>query len=442
MQMRNDELPAVFSACRGFTLWVGFSGGADSTAALLLTCDAAAKLDASVVAVHFNHHLRGAASDAEAEAAAKFASELGVEFRCFDLHPEAGPGVEARARAMRLAVWRELAGNRPDAAVVLGHHRDDRVENLFLRLTRGANASGLTGLRPDTVVDGVRFLRPLLRYGRAEVEAFLRARGVTAWAEDASNLDPDAAFRNALRNRILPELYAGHPGSREGVAAALDALEEEAEFLESEAALRMAEGDPADIVFWQSLPPALTGRCLRAFLLQKTGMDVTPNRAGILRWRRTAAEGADAVVPLAGGVRLRLAAGRVDIDRDAPPDAAWRWREQAELRWGGWLLSVADHTGPLGELGADAAEFDPDALPEVLTVGAPREGEKMTVFGSKRRVKIKTLRIDRKVPAFPHPPVVRGPDGEALWVPRVRRSAAAPVRPGGPCVRFFAKKAE
>ena len=440
--MRNDELPSVFSACRGFTLWVGFSGGADSTAALLLTCDAAAKLDASVVAVHFNHHLRGAASDAEAEAAARFARERGIEFRLVDLHPAPGSGVEAKARAMRLAVWRTLAGNRPDAAVVLGHHRDDRIENLLLRLTRGANASGLTGLRADTVVDGVRFLRPLLRYGRAEVEAFLRERGVSAWAEDASNLDPDAAFRNSLRNRVLPELYAGHPGSREGIAAALDALEEEADYLEAEAARRMAEGDPAEVGFWQTLPPALTGRCLRLFLSELLGADVTPNRAGILRWRRMAAAGSDAIVPLAGGVKLRLAAGRVDLDRDPPPDTVWRWREQPELRWGGWILSAGEYAGSPEELGEDAAGFDPGALPETLTVGVPREGEKMTVFGSKRRVKIKTLRIDRKVPPFPHPPVVRSPDGEALWMPRVRRSDLALVRPCGPCVRFFAKKAE
>ena len=56
------------------TFLVGFSGGADSTAALLLLHERMEKGN-RLIAVHFNHHLRGAESDAEAENAARFAAE-------------------------------------------------------------------------------------------------------------------------------------------------------------------------------------------------------------------------------------------------------------------------------------------------------------------------------------------------------------------------------
>ena len=66
---------SIFSHFRG-TLLVGFSGGADSTALLLLATRGAAQSGSEVIAVHFNHHLRGAESDQEAvEAELKTARE-------------------------------------------------------------------------------------------------------------------------------------------------------------------------------------------------------------------------------------------------------------------------------------------------------------------------------------------------------------------------------
>ena len=137
----------ILQKWRGRELFVGFSGGADSTAALLFTVDAAAELDIKVTAVHFDHGLRGAESAAEAEAAREFAAKRDIPFRQIDLHldPE-GCDLENRARQARLAVWKQLTADSPGSAVVLGHHADDRVESLFLRLARGSNVSGLISM--------------------------------------------------------------------------------------------------------------------------------------------------------------------------------------------------------------------------------------------------------------------------------------------------------
>ncbi|MCI5778505.1 MAG: tRNA lysidine(34) synthetase TilS [Lentisphaeria bacterium] len=439
--MRTDDLQAIFSSCRNFRVWAGFSGGADSTAALLLAHDAAKRVGFDLTAVHFHHHLRGKAADDEAENAAKFARKLGVKFLRRDLRPAPGPGMEARARELRLAVWRELAGNRPDAAVVLGHHRDDRVENLFLRLARGSGSGGLTGLRPDTVVFGVRFLRPLYMMRREEVEAFLRSRGVTRWAEDASNRGTDT-FRNRLRNRLLPEFYAAHPGCREAVAQALETLTLEAEFLDAEAAARLESSDPAAVDFWRQLPPALLGRALRKFLSDRGGTDLPVNRQGLRRFQAAVAAGGSRIVPLDGGRTVRLSGGRVLPDAPVPPDVRWHWRREAVLRWGNWRFTAELTAGSPEGTALDAACFDPESLPETLSVGAPRDGETMRIFGTGREVKIKTLRVDRNVPAFPAPPVLRDPSGRALWLPGIRHSALHPVRPGGGCLRIFGEKLE
>ena len=78
-----EKLFAPFA--RG-TLFVGFSGGADSTAALLTVLEwKLLHSECRVEAVHFDHHLRGDESAREAEAAQCFAEERGVPFRKIDL---------------------------------------------------------------------------------------------------------------------------------------------------------------------------------------------------------------------------------------------------------------------------------------------------------------------------------------------------------------------
>ena len=159
----------LFSPFERGTLLVGFSGGADSTAALLTVLDWRSRhAGCRVEAIHFDHHLRGAESAREAAAAQRFAEAYGVPFRRIDLRvADAGEGIEAAARAARLAEWQRLCVGRKDIAVVQGHHVDDRIENLMMRLFRGGNTTSLTSPRPRAVVDGVTFLRPLAELTRA-----------------------------------------------------------------------------------------------------------------------------------------------------------------------------------------------------------------------------------------------------------------------------------
>ena len=150
------------------TLLVGFSGGADSTAALLLLHERMEQGN-RLVAVHFNHHLRGAESDLEAENAARFAFERNIEFRLIDLNIAPGGNLEARARQARLEAWKKLVSEYDNPIVVTGHHQDDCIENMFLRMGRGSNVSGLTGLQMTSEVEGVKFYRPLINYSREDI---------------------------------------------------------------------------------------------------------------------------------------------------------------------------------------------------------------------------------------------------------------------------------
>ena len=428
--MISGVVEKLFSPFERGTIFVGFSGGADSTAALLAVLTWRGEHPACrVEAVHFDHHLRGDESAREAEAARRFAAAHGAEFRKIDLHVvDAGDGLEAAARAARLAEWKRLCADRDDVAVVLGHHADDRVENLLLRLFRGGNTTSLTSLRARSVVEGVTFLRPLAGLSRAEVEDYLRERNVESWQTDSSNLESGFA-RNYWRRELLPLIHARFPWSASGARRALEVLECDALFIERAAERYYHEGDPGAAAFWHDADAALRPRLLRIFLCERGCGDLIPPAAALERLELELSRpvGAGTIrIPVCAGVMLCLQDGRIDVAAETPPDTVWNWRTEPVLFWGAWRLERRFESR-VDASGAECACFDAAKLPDELTVGAPRPGERMIPFGRAAAENLHKLRVDRGVRAYPPVPVVRFPDGEVCWTCRVRRSAAAPV---------------
>ena len=69
----------------GDRVGVAVSGGADSVALLLLLLEMREKLGIVLSVVHFNHKLRGKASDADEAFVAKLAAKHGLEFHSASL---------------------------------------------------------------------------------------------------------------------------------------------------------------------------------------------------------------------------------------------------------------------------------------------------------------------------------------------------------------------
>jgi tRNA(Ile)-lysidine synthase len=196
-------------AWRAAPLGLCLSGGVDSSALALVAARARLvrpeEFPGGIAAFHARHALRAAASEGDAASVRELCGRLGIALTEIDAKVEAGPGLEARARQARYRSIRDAAG--PDALLATAHHRDDQTETVVLRLLRGAGAVGLRGIHALRT-DGV--WRPFLEVPRSRLEAACAEAGWTP-RQDLSNLDTKFA-RNELRQRILPDLEAGHPG--------------------------------------------------------------------------------------------------------------------------------------------------------------------------------------------------------------------------------------
>jgi len=192
-------------ASPGTRLGVGVSGGADSVALLLLLHDLREELGITLLALHFNHQLRGAEADGDEQSVAGLAAQLGIEFQAgredvVAVAEREGWNLEDAARRLRHAFFdRAVAVGRVNR-VATGHTMDDQAETVLAHLLRGTGITGLAGIYP---VAG-HVVRPVLEVRRAELREFLAERK-QSWREDATNQDT-ARLRARIRQRLLPLL--------------------------------------------------------------------------------------------------------------------------------------------------------------------------------------------------------------------------------------------
>ncbi len=276
---------------------LAFSGGPDSTGLARLLREERPLL------AYVDHRLRGPRAAREERATVKrIAASLGLELVRTRVRVQ-GPG-EAGARAARYRALHALACKCGGAALATAHTMDDRAETILLQLLRGTGLRGLAALRRESVIDGVRRVRPALGWRRRQLADLAAPFGPVL---DRSNRST-AFARSRLRGCGLPAL-----GDRLG---------------EDPVPLLCALGDLAEEVraALESRAAALSGRATRGLLLAEAPA-VFPYLVEALR---------PAGPPLTGrayaSLRHFLAAGRLDRPHVTPGGEAWRLGPQGRVR--------------------------------------------------------------------------------------------------------------
>jgi tRNA(Ile)-lysidine synthase len=207
---------------------VAFSGGADSLALLLLVWAHWPERRRHLRALHFNHLLRGRASDGDEKFCSVVCAALGVRLVSGDWGEARRGASEAEARAARMEFFGKWS-----RALWLGHQQDDIAETMLMRLARGSGGAGLAAPRPVQSRPGSRVhLRPLLTLKKSELTAGLRKVGAE-WREDASNEKPDF-FRNRVRSAVIPAwIRSAGRDALAGAALSRELIEEDEAALEA-----------------------------------------------------------------------------------------------------------------------------------------------------------------------------------------------------------------
>lgn len=272
MDLQPSSLFQAFEPQRRYV--VGVSAGADSLALLHLLLRAGF---CDLWVCHVNHQLRGEAAVADARWLQQHCAALALpcEVHCIDVAARAqtqGESVEQAARELRLDCFAEMQQRLGAVGVFLGHHGDDQVETMLLRLLRGSH--GLAGMRgvQQMEIHGRQLclLRPLLGTRRQQLRDFLLQQQLT-WREDATNEVADV-WRNRLRLQVLPLL--ADIAQRDITPLLLRQIDAQQALLEVQhwAVSQSAALDPQGRLHvgqLRRLPPALQAAVIHAYISER-----------------------------------------------------------------------------------------------------------------------------------------------------------------------------
>lgn len=478
-EQKNKRLPILTTIEHNidFTkykkIYVGFSGGADSTALLFIMKLLSKKYVFPLSAIHFEHGLRGQASLNDATWCAKLCCKLKINFQCLSLNVknniDIGESIETGARRLRLLQWGKICKN--GEAVALGHNLDDKIENLFLRMFRGSNSSGLTSLRPIYQVDNITFLRPLLSLSRQTIENFLISEGFHNWRLDKTNQENEYK-RNLLRNQILPKIYQNFIGAKDGIVHAFETIKSDAEYLEQTALQeyeKYKKQNHLPIKQLINMHDAIKIRLLRYWLSDLLGTDFIPNRELMSRLNSElqSHNKRRKLIPLQGIAFLKIENQNLTLHYENTKPIAfsldWEWRKKTVIKIANytqndWIVekycysldSKLIYDNPKNgyccvyqiqaeilnckpeklKVNNNISFFDLDQIPNILKVRSWNDGDRVNVFGlDDKSVKVKKIFINDKVSIEKRKtiPLLCLQNGIIIWIPGVKRSNFAPV---------------
>lgn len=230
------------------TVYVGYSGGVDSTVLLHLAQQCCQSLEhVSIGAIHVNHQLSENARQWQLFCQQQ-CEQLGVTFIAKTVVIESNQqGLEAEARKVRYQAFEQVMAEHQDEQVLLllGQHCDDQAETLLLQLKRGAGVKGLAAMaQSHPLSSNGQMLRPLLSYSRQQVLQYAVDNQLN-WIEDESNLD--CRFdRNFIRQQLMPQLTERWPGFVKAVNRTAQHMAEQQTLLDDLAVMDLATLDAMD----------------------------------------------------------------------------------------------------------------------------------------------------------------------------------------------------
>jgi tRNA(Ile)-lysidine synthase len=399
---------------------VAVSGGPDSVVLLDLLVHCRDEIGLELIVAHVDHGIRPN-SAAVAQEVRSLAASYALPFETGQLALGATAG-ETLARARRYA-WLEATRVRTLAGVIFtGHHADDQIETVLMRVLAGSGPAGLAGMAP---VRG-SLIRPLLPFRHREILNYLSEAGLDAWL-DPANAD-SRHLRSWIRTELLPPLRRRLPDvdskiqrlsahaardrrAWDAVLDALPGLDVHAE----RGAISVAAASLADY------DSALTQAVILA-LARRVGCPLGPARTSRIS-SLLARSVSGTRVPLGELWAAELAFGRLRIYSVNPQPAPEPWSIkglQGSGGWGRWRFRWERARAPgRQDRSAMSAWFTLDPL----TVRAWSPGERLKPLGgSGRRLVVRCFQ-EVRVPRSDRAnwPVLTQRE-DVMWIPGVCRS--------------------
>jgi tRNA(Ile)-lysidine synthetase-like protein len=186
------------------TFVVSLSGGVDS----MVIASIIHFLGYKAICIHINYNNREA-SQKESEFLLKWLQLNNIEYIFENIqHLKRGSikrnYYEEQTKNIRFDLYKKILNHYLESknTVILGHHKDDVIENVFNNVCRGRNILELPVMAMENVINGVIIARPIINLFKKEVFDFAHENNIPYF----KNTTPDWCMRGIFRYQTFPLL--------------------------------------------------------------------------------------------------------------------------------------------------------------------------------------------------------------------------------------------
>ena len=429
---------------RGATILVAVSGGLDSMTLLHVLNELSARNRWQLVIAHYNHRLRGRASDADERLVCKTAAAMklrmirgGAYVKTFAAKSKLS--LEMAARKLRHEFLSQAAKEHKIKTIAIAHHAGDQVELFFLRLLRGSGGEGVAGMKwcsRSPADKTITLVRPLMDISKIELMEFARESKIHFRA-DATNFSPDF-LRNRIRNELLPLLRKKYqPGLDKAVLRLMEIVGTESEFIGETARRWLKTGRtdlPVNTNAQQRVPtktdferlPVATQRRVVQWQLGELGITSGFDLIESLRQSTDCFVSVEQKISVARDIAGKVFLRADPISKFNKSECAVKLGSTGEAIFGGrhfhWLVQAQKHTGGTPVPLKQREFFDADKIVDPIVLRHWRAGDRFQPIGLKSAAKLQDLFVNAKIPATRRRELVLATttDCEIFWVEGLR----------------------
>ncbi|GIO24229.1 tRNA lysidine(34) synthetase TilS [Oceanobacillus sp. J11TS1] len=424
------------------TVLVGVSGGPDSIALLHFLKNLQFNWDLTIIAVTVDHQLRNAASAEDCRFVEEICQSWGIpcvarKVNVRQYQKEKGVSEEVAARELRYSVYKEIMREKNAHILALGHHADDQIETMVMRLARIATSNALKGIPVRRKFAGGEIIRPLLGVTKNNILDYL-GKYRLHYRTDKTNED-DTYTRNYYRMNVVPLLKKKNPNLQETIQTLSETLSQDEQYMQAETKERLEKvvefrENKQEICFaadaFLELPQALQRRGFHLILNYLYGTlpkDLSyiheVNFFDLLR-RRNGSSSLD----FPSRLRITNEYGQIHLQFghqvSAKPAHSSLLTVPGEvlLSDGTRIESTMVKEAPAENEATFVFPLDSVSLP--LHIRARKAGDRMSVRGLNGSKKLKDIFIDAKIPKNLRDnwPIIADDKGVILWVVGLKKS--------------------
>jgi len=251
---------------------VGVSAGPDSMALLYILEDLKKKLNFKIIVSHINHNVRKESNE-EALFLEDYCNKHNLVYEFMKIDKYSDDNFHNEARNIRYDFYKSLIKKYHADYLMTGHHGDDLIETILMRIVRGSSIKGYSGFSSYIDMGDYKIVRPLVFVTKSEIEDFDNKKRIV-YRVDKSNFK-DKYTRNRYRMNVLPFLKEEDKLVHEKFLKFSNTLAEYDEFIESimENCIKLVYNEGViDIVEFIKLPKLMQKRIID-YLYEKIYLD-------------------------------------------------------------------------------------------------------------------------------------------------------------------------